>query len=82
MTNSQSNPTTPIPVDELSYEQAFAELETVVAALETNQLALEQALALFERGQELAQRCSSLLYQAEFKVKQIVGGEVVDFETQ
>lgn len=57
------------PVDELSYEEAFTELEEVVAALESNQRPLEEAMALFERGQSLAQRCSALLDSAELKVR-------------
>jgi len=35
----------------LTYEQAFAELETIVETLENGQLPLEQALSLYERGQ-------------------------------
>ncbi|HBA92853.1 MAG TPA: exodeoxyribonuclease VII small subunit, partial [Anaerolineaceae bacterium] len=38
------------PVESLSYEQAFQELEDVVSALEAGQSNLEDALALFERG--------------------------------
>lgn len=60
-----------IPVNELSYEQAFSELETIVNALETSQPSLEDAMNLFERGQNLAQRCAALLDQAELKVRQL-----------
>ena len=59
----------PTPVNKLSYEQAFLELETIVGTLETSQPSLEDAMSLFERGQNLAQRCASLLDQAELKVK-------------
>lgn len=55
----------------LSYEQAFAELETIVDTLESGQLPLEQALSLYERGQLLAQFCGSLLDQAELKIKEL-----------
>lgn len=55
----------------LTYEQAFAELETIVETLENGQLPLEQALTLYERGQQLAQFCAGLLDQAELKVKQL-----------
>jgi exodeoxyribonuclease VII small subunit len=67
------------PVDQLTYEQAFQELEEVVAALESNDHSLEVALALFERGQALARYCSELLDGAELKVRQITGDEIVDF---
>ena len=70
------------PLDELSYEQALAELESIVAALETNDRALDQTIALFERGQELARYCAGLLDQAELKVQQISGAELADFEAE
>lgn len=59
------------PVEELSYEEAFAELESIVAALENSQQALEESLALFERGQLLARRCGELLDSAELRVQQV-----------
>ncbi len=68
-----------IPPDELSYEQAFAELESIVSALETEQRSLDETLRLFERGQILARYCSSLLDQADLKVQQLSGENLVDF---
>jgi exodeoxyribonuclease VII small subunit len=49
---------------DLSYEQARDELATVVAALEAGGLTLEQSLALWERGEELARTCSTWLTSA------------------
>jgi exodeoxyribonuclease VII small subunit len=69
-------------VDELSYEEALAELEQLVAVLEGEQNQLEEAIKLFERGQALAARCSVLLEAAELKVKQVVGDVVVPFEDE
>jgi len=69
-------------VDDLSYEDALAELEEIVAALESEQSQLEDAIKLFERGQALASRCSVLLEAAELKVKQVAGDELVDFEEE
>ena len=69
-------------VEELSYEEALAELETIVSALEDGQSQLEEAIKLFERGQALAGRCGVLLEAAELKVKQVVGEDVVDFEEE
>jgi exodeoxyribonuclease VII small subunit len=66
--------------DKLSYESAFAELEQITQALEANQYSLEQALLLFERGQALARRCAVLLDEAELKVQQISGDELIDFK--
>jgi exodeoxyribonuclease VII small subunit len=70
------------PLEELSYEQALAELENIVAALETNDHALDKTMALFERGQDLARYCAGLLDQAELKVKQLSGTELVDFDIE
>ncbi len=67
------------PVEQLSYELAFAELEAIVADLENDGDSLENALALYERGQALAHRCAALLDQAELKVRQLSGGALSDF---
>lgn len=69
-------------VQELSYEEALAELEEIVTALEGEQNKLEEAIKLFERGQALAERCSVLLEAAELKVKQVAGDEVIPFEEE
>ncbi len=69
-------------VEELTYEEALAELEQIVAALEGEQNRLEEAIQLFERGQALAARCSVLLEAAELKVKQVVGDTVMPFEEE
>jgi exodeoxyribonuclease VII small subunit len=69
----------PTPTDQLAYEQAFAELEEIVAALESEERPLEEALALFERGQALAHHCAGLLDRAELRVQQLSGGELFDF---
>jgi exodeoxyribonuclease VII small subunit len=69
-------------VEELSYEEALAELEEIVSVLEGEQSQLEEAIKLFERGQALASRCGVLLEAAELKVKQVVGDDVVAFEEE
>ena len=69
-------------VEDLTYEEALAELDEIVSALEDEQGQLEDAIKLFERGQALASRCSVLLEAAELKVKQVVGDEMADFEEE
>lgn len=59
----------------MTFEQAFRELETTVTQLESGDLPLEQALALFERGQALAARCAELLDRAEIRLRQLVPDE-------
>lgn len=54
---------------EPTFEQAFEELGEVVARLEAGDLPLEEALALFERGQDLAARCAEMLDKAELRLK-------------
>jgi exodeoxyribonuclease VII small subunit len=68
------------PVDQLTYEAAFAELEAILEALEGEQSLLDEATSLYERGQSLVKRCSQLLEQAELKVRQLSGSDLVDFD--
>ena len=65
-------------VEELSYEQTLAELETIVTSLEANQLSLEDAMTLFERGQALTKHCIELLDKAELRVKKLSGDNFVE----
>jgi exodeoxyribonuclease VII small subunit len=59
-----------------------------VEALESEQRPLNEAIALYERGQSLAKYCAGLLEKAELKVRQLSGdnivpgssGELIDFE--
>jgi exodeoxyribonuclease VII small subunit len=57
-------------IDELSFEEAFAELQRTVEELRGEGLTLERSLALFERGTALASRCNLLLTTAELRVSQ------------
>ena len=54
--------------DEPTFEQDLARLEEIVAELEDGDLPLERALALFEEGTKLGQRCGSRLEDAERKI--------------
>lgn len=55
-------------VNEMSFEEAMAELEAVVGQLERGDVALEQSIALYERGAALKARCEVKLKEAEDKV--------------
>lgn len=70
-------------LENIPYEQALAELEQIVSDLESSERPLEEALALYERGQVLARYCSKLLDQAELRIEQITGDQIlpVDGET-
>ena len=59
---------------ELTFEQALAELEKIVARMEGGQLSLEDALAAHKRGLELAKQCQTRLEKAQQQVKILEGG--------
>lgn len=61
-------------VEEMTFEQAFQALQETVTQLETGELALEDTLVLYERGQALARRCQDLLDRAELRVTELGGG--------
>jgi exodeoxyribonuclease VII small subunit len=58
-------------MEELTFEQAYSELERITRTLEAGDLALDSALALFEQGARLAELCDRLLHAAELRVRQI-----------
>jgi len=58
---TQVGDTKPVGAPELSYEDARAELIEVVRTLEAGGTTLEQSLALWERGEELATACQLLI---------------------
>ncbi len=62
---------TDTPVEEMSFEQAMAELEHVLGQLERGDVALDQSIALYERGAALKARCETKLKEAEEKVAAI-----------
>ena len=59
------------PVADMTFEEAMAALETVVSQLERGEVALEQSIALYERGAALKAHCSAKLKDAEEKVELI-----------
>ncbi|MGQ7792181.1 exodeoxyribonuclease VII small subunit [Faunimonas sp. B44] len=61
-------------VASLSFEQALAELEKIVGRLERGDVALEESIAIYERGEALRARCDALLRQAEERVEKIRTG--------
>ena len=55
--------------ESLSFETALAELEKLVASMESGQLSLEESLTAHKRGLELAQYCQARLAQAQQQVQ-------------
>lgn len=58
-------------ISDLSFETAYAELDGIIARLESGELPLEDAVALYERGRQLAAHCQTLLDGAELRVSQL-----------
>lgn len=59
-------------VEALAYDDAFAELGRVVAALEAGGQPLEATVALYERAVALQRHCERLLAEAELRVQQLL----------
>ncbi|HBS50479.1 MAG TPA: exodeoxyribonuclease VII small subunit [Rhodobacteraceae bacterium] len=59
------------PVQDMSFEEAMKELEAVVDKLEHGDVALNDSIALYERGAQLKKRCEDELKRAEEKVAAI-----------
>ena len=62
-------------IAEMSFEEAMAALEAVVTQLERGEVALEQSIALYERGAALKAHCADKLKSAEEKVELIRSAE-------
>lgn len=58
-----------VDVSELTFEQARDELVSVVAQLEQGAPTLERSLALWERGEQLAERCEQWLLGAKARLE-------------
>ena len=67
-----TTPTAPAP-ETLGYEAARDELVDIVRRLESGQAPLEDTLALWERGEALAQRCRGILTDAQQRLERTTG---------
>ena len=70
MSKASKNPT---------FESALAELEQIVATMETGQLPLEQLLSSNKRGVELLQFCQNALQDAQQQVRALEAGTLRNF---
>lgn len=55
----------------LPFEAAMKELEAIVSRLEKGDVALEESIAFYERGEALKARCDALLKSAEARIEKI-----------
>ncbi len=56
-----------------SLEAMLREIEAIAAQLEQNTLALDESLALYQRGALLVEQSRSILDQASLRIKEIQG---------
>jgi exodeoxyribonuclease VII small subunit len=59
------------PIDQLSFEAALAELETIVRSLEQGSEPLDQSIELYQRGDRLKRHCEARLAAAQERIEQI-----------
>jgi exodeoxyribonuclease VII small subunit len=58
-------------VSELSFEEAQRELETIVQRLESGDASIDEAIMLWERGEELYAICSTKLDAAQGRIEEL-----------
>lgn len=59
------------PIEDLTFEDALRELETIVSQLETGTAPLDEAIRLYERGDRLRRRCAERLDAAQARIEAI-----------
>jgi len=57
--------------EERSFEELQRELEDVVAKLERGEVPVDEAIALFRRGEELYRACAERLEAAELRIEEV-----------
>lgn len=62
----------------LTFEQSVAQLETIVAAIESGQIGLEESLAKYEQGMALVKRCRGILDRAEKRIELLTEQQTAD----
>ena len=62
----------------LSFEQALEQLESVVRALESGDLPLEEAIKKYQEGTKLANHCRNLIESAESVIVKLMKGEELE----
>ena len=66
---------------ELTIEESFAEIETILNKLESNEVTLEDSFLLYQSGMKLIKHCNDLMNAVEQKVQMLnSNGELETFE--
>jgi exodeoxyribonuclease VII small subunit len=64
----------PVKADNLPFEEALKKLESIVEAMESEELPLETLLGKYEQGTRLAKVCQDKLAEAELKIQELEKG--------
>ena len=64
--------------DDLTFEEAMAELDELVSRMEDGELSLDDSLKAFERGVMLTRKCQEALSQAELRVKTLTDADTLE----
>jgi exodeoxyribonuclease VII small subunit len=64
--------------DEVKFEDALSELESIVKKMENGNLSLDESLGLFEHGIALTRLCSSKLEHAGHKIEKLVEENMIE----
>lgn len=67
-------------LEKLSFEESYERLEEIIRKLEEGQLSLEESLALYEEGVQLARHCERTLDAAELRVTQLLAAASEDID--
>lgn len=59
-------------IEELTFEEALEELETIVEHLEKGQLTLDDSIGTFEKGMKLGLLCNRKIEASEKKIEQLI----------
>ncbi len=68
-----------IPIADMKFEAALAELESIVQSMESGKLELEASIAAYRRGMELMKHCQRQLSVAEEAIRVLENGEEKPF---
>lgn len=66
-------PAQPPPVESLDFEKALEELDSLVRGMEAGAMGLDEAIAAYRRGAELARHCQERLAVAEREIRRLDG---------
>lgn len=66
----------------MSYEQARSALEEIVTQLESGNLALEETLKLWEKGEQLAALCQTILDNAQERLEELTQDDEYEDEEE